>query len=166
MLSRGCTCIKCTNQVECAPTKQNVHQPSRMCTNQVECAPTEPSIRLVQLRQLHPLKMATAPLGMATASSCCCGGRRPPLRILFLSLAKLELYQRTSKGFSLNACGKIPKQLRDNRRIPSAVRSDSVRRPIGFRSPSNRIAYAVRSDSVRRPIGFRTPPDRIPYAVR
>ena len=164
MLFRGCTCLKCTNQVECTPTKQNVHQPSRMCTNQVECAPTEPSIRLVQLRQLHPLKMATAPLGMATASSCCCGGRRPPLRILFLSLAKLELYQRTSKGFSLNACGKIPKQLRDNRRIPSAVRSDSVRRPIGFRSPSNRIPFAVRSDSVRRPIGFRPPSDDLTTA--
>ena len=112
---------------------------------------------LVQLRQLHPLKMATAPLGMATASSCCCGGRRPPLRILFLSLAKLELYQRTSKGFSLNACGKIPKQLRDNRRIPYAVQSDSVRRPIRFRTPSDRIPFAARSDSVRCTMTFRPP---------
>ena len=136
-----------------------------MCTNQAECAPTEPSIRLVQLRQLHPLKMATAPLGMATASSCCCGGRRPPLRILFLSLAKLELYQRTSKGFSLNACGKIPKQLRDNRRIPYAVQSDCVRCPIGFRSPPNQIPYAARSDSVRRPIGFRTLSDDLTTAA-
>ena len=41
----------------------------------------------------------------------------------------------------------------------SAVQSDSVRRPIGFRSPSNRIPFAVRSDSVRRPIGFRTGDD-------
>ena len=136
-----------------------------MCTNKVECAPTEPSIRLVQLRQLHPLKMATAPLGMATASSCCCGGRRPPLRILFLSLAKLELYQSTSKGFSLNACGKIPKQLRDYRRIPYAARSDSIRRPIGFRPPSNQIPYAVRSDSIRRPIGFRTLSDDLTTAA-
>ena len=40
-----------------------------------------------------------------------------------------------------------------------AVQSDSVRRPIGFRSPSNRIPFAVRSDSVRRPIGFRTGDD-------
>ena len=39
----------------------------------------------------------------------------------------------------------------------SAVRSVSVRRPIRFRSPSNRFAFAVRSDSVRRPIGFRPP---------
>ena len=42
-------------------------------------------------------------------------------------------------------------------RIPSAVRSDSVRRPIRFRPPSNRIPFAVRLDSVRRPIGFRPP---------
>ena len=36
-----------------------------------------------------------------------------------------------------------------------AVRSDSVRRPIGFRTPSNRIPYAVRSDSVRVTMTFR-----------
>ena len=34
-----------------------------------------------------------------------------------------------------------------------------VRRPIRFRTPSNRIPFAVRSDSVRRPIGFRTGDD-------
>ena len=39
-------------------------------------------------------------------------------------------------------------------RIPYAVRSDSVRRPIGFRPPPNRIPSAVQSDSVRRPINF------------
>ena len=32
-----------------------------------------------------------------------------------------------------------------------------VRRPIGFRSPSDWIPSAVRSDPVRRPIGFRPP---------
>ena len=32
-----------------------------------------------------------------------------------------------------------------------------VRRPIGFRSPSDQIPSAIRSDSVRRPIGFRPP---------
>ena len=32
-----------------------------------------------------------------------------------------------------------------------------VRRPIGFRPPSDRIPSAIRSDSVRRPIGFRPP---------
>ena len=37
---RGCTCLKCTNQAESAPTKQRI-------------APTD---LLVQLRQLHPLK--------------------------------------------------------------------------------------------------------------
>ena len=50
--------------------------------------------------------------------------------------------------------------------IPFAVRLDSVRRPIGFRSLSDWIPFAVRSDSVRRPIGFRPPSDRIPSAVR
>ena len=39
----------------------------------------------------------------------------------------------------------------------SAVRSDSVRHPIGFRPPSDRFPSAVRSDSVRHPIGFRPP---------
>jgi len=47
-----------------------------------------------------------------------------------------------------------------------AVQSDSVRRPIGFRPPSNRIPSAVQSDSVRHPIGFRSPSDRILSAVR
>ena len=32
----------------------------------------------------------------------------------------------------------------------------SVRRPIGFRPPSDRIPSAVRSGSVRRPIGLRS----------
>ena len=32
-----------------------------------------------------------------------------------------------------------------------------VRRPIGFRPPSDQIPFAVRSDSVHRPIGFRPP---------
>ena len=36
-------------------------------------------------------------------------------------------------------------------RAPFAVQSDSVRRPIGFRSPPDQIASAVRSDCVRRP---------------
>ena len=47
-----------------------------------------------------------------------------------------------------------------------AVQSDSVRRPIGFRPPSNRIPSAIQSDSVRRPIGFRSPSNRIPSAIR
>ena len=37
-------------------------------------------------------------------------------------------------------------------RIPSAVRSDSVRRPIRLRPPSDQIASAVQSDSVRCPM--------------
>ena len=47
----------------------------------------------------------------------------------------------------------------------SAVRSVSVRCPIGFRSPSDQIPFAVRLDSVRRPIGFRPLSDWIPSAV-
>ena len=43
--------------------------------------------------------------------------------------------------------------------IPSAVRLDSVRRPIGFRPPPDQIPSAARSDSVRRPIRFRSPSD-------
>ena len=35
--------------------------------------------------------------------------------------------------------------------------SFSVRRPIRFRPPPDWIAFAVRSDSVRRPIGLRSP---------
>ena len=35
------------------------------------------------------------------------------------------------------------------------VQSDSVRRPIGFRSPSDQIPFAVRSDSVRVTMTFR-----------
>ena len=34
-----------------------------------------------------------------------------------------------------------------------------VRRPIRFRPPSDQIPYAAQSDSVRRPIGFRTGDD-------
>ena len=49
---------------------------------------------------------------------------------------------------------------------PQLLSSCSVRRPIGFRPPSNRIPSAVRSDSVRRPIRFRPPSNRIPSAVR
>ena len=44
--------------------------------------------------------------------------------------------------------------------------SFSVRRPIGFRPPSDQIPSTVRSDCVRRPIRFRPPSDQIPFAVR
>ena len=42
----------------------------------------------------------------------------------------------------------------------------SVRRLIGFRSPSDRVPSAVQSVSVRRPIGFRPPSDRFASAAR
>ena len=47
----------------------------------------------------------------------------------------------------------------------SAIQSDSVRRLVGLRSPSDRIASAVQSDCVRRLIGLRPPSDRIPSAI-
>ena len=43
-------------------------------------------------------------------------------------------------------------------RCASATRSDSVRRPIRFRPPSDQIPSATQSDSVRHPIRFRPPP--------
>ena len=48
----------------------------------------------------------------------------------------------------------------------SAIQSDSVRRLIGFRTPSDWIPFAVQSDSVRRRIGFRPLSNRIPSAVQ
>lgn len=44
--------------------------------------------------------------------------------------------------------------------------SDSVRRPIGFRTPSDWIPYAARSDSVRHPIGRRSVHDDISYSYK
>ena len=40
-----------------------------------------------------------------------------------------------------------------------------VRRLIGFRPPPDRIPSAVRSDSVRRPIGFRSGDGRILFCA-
>ena len=81
-------------------------------------------------------------------STWCCGGRRPPLLFL-LRLLRLVIVLRPPPDW-----------------IASAVRLDSVRRPIRLRPPSNRIPSAVRSDCVRRPIGLRPPSDQIPFAVR
>ena len=39
-------------------------------------------------------------------------------------------------------------------RTPYAIRTDTVRRPIGFRPPPDQIASAVRLDSVRHPMTF------------
>ena len=44
--------------------------------------------------------------------------------------------------------------------------SDSVRRPIRFRPPSDQIPSATRSNSVRNPIKFRPQPNRIPSATQ
>lgn len=44
--------------------------------------------------------------------------------------------------------------------------SDSVRRPIRFRSPPDQIPYATQSDFVRRPIGRRSVHDDISYSYK
>ena len=43
--------------------------------------------------------------------------------------------------------------------------SDSVRRPIRFRTPSNQIPYAAQSDSVRRPMKLATVINNISYTT-
>ena len=44
--------------------------------------------------------------------------------------------------------------------------SDSVRRPIRFRTPPDQIPYAIQPDSVRRPTRFRTPSDEVNYSYK
>ena len=43
--------------------------------------------------------------------------------------------------------------------------SDSVRRPIRFRTPPNQIPFAVQSDSVRRPMKLATVINNISYTT-
>ena len=87
------------------------------------------STLLVQLRQLHPLSKCSNVL--------VCKVKKKVLFVQSLFVMILQLFSP----------------------FASAVQSDSVRRPIGFRPPPNQIPYAARSDSVRRPIRFRTPSD-------
>ena len=90
-----------------------------------------------------------------------------PLRgVLFMSFdtltSKQELLQYCFVGALLAlASGKAERRQVHPLKAPSAVRSDSVRRPIGFRSPSDQIPFAVRSDCVRRPIRLRSVADNI-----
>ena len=78
--------------------------------------------------------------------------------------SKQELLQYCFVGALLAlASGKAERRQVHPLKAPFAVQSDSVRRPIGFRPPSDRIPFAARSDSVRRPIGFRSPSDRIAF---
>ena len=58
-------------------------------------------------------------------------------------------------GWCTSCSGK--RQSRAETSAPPKCATVSVRRPIGFRSPSDRFAFAVQSDSVRSPIGFRPP---------
>ena len=93
-----------------------------------------------------------------------------PLRgVLFMSFdtltSKQELRQCCFVGALLAlAGGKAERRQVHPLSVPPfapAVRSDSVRRPIGFRSPSDQIPFAVRSDCVRRPIRLRSVADNI-----
>ena len=90
-----------------------------------------------------------------------------PLRgVLFMSFgtltSKQELLQYCFVGaFLALASGKAERRQVHPLKVPFAIRSDSVRRPIGFRSPPDRIPSAVRSDSVRRPIRLRSVADNI-----
>ena len=94
-----------------------------------------------------------------------------PLRgVLFMSFdtltSKQELLQCFVGALLALASGKAERRQVYPLSVPpfaSAVRSDSVRRPIGFRSPSDQIPSAVRSVSVRRPIGFRSVSDQIAF---
>ena len=67
-------------------------------------------------------------------------------------------------GWCTSCSGK--RQSRAETSAPPKCATVRVRRPIGFRPPSDRIPFAVRSVRVRRPIGFRPQSDWIPSAVR
>jgi hypothetical protein len=69
----------------------------------------------------------------------------------------LPLLNKDRVQFELNAIDFLSLPASESKdviveRIASAARSDSVRRPIGFRPPPDQIASAVRSDCVRRPM--------------
>ena len=67
--------------------------------------------------------------------------------------SKQELLQYCFVGALLAlASGKAERRQVHPLKVPFAVRSDSVRRPIGFRPPPDQIAFGVRSDCVRCPM--------------
>ena len=94
------------------------------------------STLLVQLRQLHPLSKCSNVLVCKVIK-----------KVSFLQSPFVVIRRLLSP-------------------IPYAVRSDSVRRPIRFRPPSDRIPYAARSDSVRRPPhnDAYISPESLPYS--
>ena len=121
------------------------------------------------LRSALPLARARKP-NNHIAQGAALGYVILPLRgVLFMSFdtltSKQELLQYCFVGALLAlASGKAERRQVHPLSVPpfaSAVRSDSVRRPIGFRSVSDQIAFAVRSDSVRRPIRLRSVADNI-----
>ena len=107
---------------------------------------------LVQLRQLHPLcwlrgygRMPYPPNLCASVSIC---GRHISIGRFCVFCGALSPFARLVQLGQLH---------------PLPV---SVRRPIGFRSPSDQIPSATRSDSVRHPIRLRSPSNQIPSAAR
>ena len=116
------------------------------------------------LRSALPLARARKP-NNHIAQGAALGYVLLPLRgVLFMSFdtltSKQELLQYCFVGALLAlASGKAERRQVHPLKAPSAVRSDSVRRPIRFRSPSDRIPFVVRSDCVRRPIGLRSGDD-------
>ena len=73
----------------------------------------------------------------------------------FLYPSQTFLYQLSAVTISIANCFYINRHLLRSK--PSATGIGTVRRPIGFRPPSDRIPTAVRSDSVRRPHRRRPP---------
>ena len=115
------------------------------------------------LRSALPLARARKP-NNHIAQGAALGYVLLPLRgVLFMSFgtltSKQELLQYCFVGALLAlASGKAERRQVHPLSVPpfaSAVRSDSVRRPIRLRSPPDRIPSAVRSDCVRVTVTFR-----------
>ena len=69
----------------------------------------------------------------------------------------LEKHILKEADISVEALMKAQKVSLINAMIDLGEREIALENVIGFRSPSNRIPFAVQSDSVRRPIRFRPP---------
>ena len=111
------------------------------------------------LRSALPLARARKP-NNHIAQGAALGYVLLPLRgVLFMSFdtltSKQELLQYCFVGaFLALASGKAERRQVHPFKVPFAVRSDSVRRPIGLRSVSDQIPFAVRSDCVRVTVTF------------
>ena len=77
-----------------------------------------------------------------------------PLHIIIYIIQPHNIYNTTSQLPLPETSTSVARNLNFCHRVPSAARSDSVRHPIRFRSPSDWIPSAVRLDSVRHPTRF------------